>query len=65
LLIIWTKFTKRVLNFAVRRKGFTTQNLAEGERTRLADQNVELLNWFGRQLLVAREKFAPHLKLDR
>jgi hypothetical protein len=40
-------------------------NLAEGERTRLADQNVELLNWFGRQLLVAREKFAPHLKLDR
>jgi hypothetical protein len=35
------------------------------ERTRLAEQKGELVKWFGRQLLVARERFAPHLRLDK
>jgi hypothetical protein len=35
------------------------------ERTLLAQKNGELLKWFTNQLLVAREKFAEHLGLDR
>jgi hypothetical protein len=35
------------------------------ERTRLAEKNTELLKWFTDQLLVAREKFAEHLGLDK
>jgi hypothetical protein len=35
------------------------------ERTRLAEENTKLLKWFTNQLLVAREKFAEHLGLDK
>jgi hypothetical protein len=35
------------------------------ERSRLAAQNTELLKWFTKQLLVAREKFEEHLGLDK
>lgn len=41
-----------------------TNNLPIGEkRTRLAEQNKDLLLWFGDQFLVARDKFSEHLKL--
>lgn len=41
-------------------------NLPIGEeRNRLAEKNTELLKWLTEQLLVAREKFSTHLRLDK
>jgi hypothetical protein len=61
-----TELYKKGVTLHYQNKKLNQSNLPVGEeRTRVAQENCELLKWFGDQILAVRERFAGHLGLDK
>lgn len=66
-----SKYLDEIYNRAVDLRASDTKlhhpasNLPAGqERSRVAEENAELLKWFGDQALIVRERFAKYMKLS-